>query len=629
MKRKWLTLLLSACALGSLSLGLASCDSANVGMGNSTQLEKDYSHCGNEFVYTEYVKNEQTNKVLALTYKSCPCENAKVVTLSAEEHTHVFDQEVVSEKYLEEESTSQTKALYLKSCVCGEEGTETFEFDGILYELNDEENAYTVVGYESTYGRAAIPTTYKGLPVTRIANGAFAGCGFILRASIPNSVTVVEENAFWGCHELRGVTVAESVTSIGKNAFYGKKLHTIEVHENNPAYQSIDGNLYTKDGKTLIQYAIGKEGTSFTVPEGVTAISDNAFLNADVLTTVTIPDSVTSIGKNAFRHCSLLTDIRLPSSLTAISAHAFDGCKQLRAIAIPDTVTAIDEFAFYCCSNLNTLSIPDNTTSIGKEAFYNCNSLTALTIGSNVTSIGKKAFFNCYKLVEVCNKSSLDIALYQDTHGYVSYYAMNVYTPNEGASKLTTDSNGYVIYTHNTDKYLISYVGTETELTLPTTVTKIYKNAFRAYTQLTSVVIPGNVTDVGEYAFANCSNLTTLTLNEGNALIDNYAFYYCTKLTNLTLPNSMVSLGNNAFYYCRNLESIDLGGLRKIGENCFYYCTALTEIFISSTVQYIGASSFYNCTKLTIYCEVDTKPTGWSIYWNNGENHVVWGYTAD
>ena len=77
----------------------------------------------------------------------------------------------------------------------------------------------------------------------------------------------------------------------------------------NKYYKDIDGNLYTKDGKTLIQYAIGKKDTSFIIPDGVTTIGDWAFGGCRSLTSITIPSSVTSIGNNAFLWCDSLNTV--------------------------------------------------------------------------------------------------------------------------------------------------------------------------------------------------------------------------------------------------------------------------------------------------------------------------------
>ncbi len=82
------------------------------------------------------------------------------------------------------------------------------------------------------------------------------------------------------------------------NACY--RLTNIIVSEKNTAYKSIDGNLYSKDGATLVRYAIGKRATSFTIPDGVTSIGSYAFESHENLRNIIIPDCVERIGYYAF-----------------------------------------------------------------------------------------------------------------------------------------------------------------------------------------------------------------------------------------------------------------------------------------------------------------------------------------
>ena len=141
--------------------------------------------------------------------------------------------------------------------------------------------------------------------VTSIGNKAFSNCKNLTSINIPSSVTRIGIEAFRYCDSLISINIPNSVTSIGDRVFSNcYNLTSIIVDVNNENYKSIDGNLYTKDGKTLIQYAIGKKDTSFIIPDGVTSIGDWAFYACRNLTSITIPNSVTSIGDWAFENCN-------------------------------------------------------------------------------------------------------------------------------------------------------------------------------------------------------------------------------------------------------------------------------------------------------------------------------------
>ena len=157
---------------------------------------------------------------------------------------------------------------------------------------------------------------------------------------------------------------------------YCDSLTSIIVDVSNEKYKSIDGNLYTKDGKTLIQYAIGKKDTSFIIPDGVTSIGNEAFYDCDSLTNITIPSSVTSIGDYAFYGCDSLTSITIPSSVTSIGWYAFYSCDSLTSITIPSSVTSIGNEAFVYCYNLTTVYYT------GTESEWN-----AISIGSSNSNL--------------------------------------------------------------------------------------------------------------------------------------------------------------------------------------------------------------------------------------------------
>ena len=96
--------------------------------------------------------------------------------------------------------------------------------------------------------------------------------------AIPDGVTSIGNEAFRFCDSLTSVTIPNSVTSIGGGPFAGcDKLTEIRVSAGNTHFKSVDGILFTADGKTLIQFPAGKSLTKYTIPESVTSIGDSAF----------------------------------------------------------------------------------------------------------------------------------------------------------------------------------------------------------------------------------------------------------------------------------------------------------------------------------------------------------------
>ena len=161
-----------------------------------------------------------------------------------------------------------------------------------LFILNSDETSYSFSYYGNRGERVCVPDTYKGLPVTEISDMAFFGVGELVSVRIPSTVIYIGAGVFTDCFS----------------------LESIEVSGENEAYTSIDGSLYTKDGKTLLQYAVAKTTESFTVPDTVIRIESLAFYGCTSLRYVTLGSSVESIGNGAFLNCTSLLAINYRGS---------------------------------------------------------------------------------------------------------------------------------------------------------------------------------------------------------------------------------------------------------------------------------------------------------------------------
>ena len=505
----------------------------------------------------------------------------------SEEHVHEWDGGTLTKNPACEEKGEMTY-----SCACGESYTEEvaalghayenrvctacgWEYfsAGLQYKLLADGSAYEVTKIgECTDLEVVIPRKYEGLPVTGIANYAFRNRGALTSVIIPASVTSIGESAFEGCESLTSVDIPASVVSMGQRVFSRCNLLTsITVSNDNPAYQSIHGNLYTKDGTTLIQYTIGKTETSFTIPDFVTNIDVGAFSNCGSLISVEIPNSVTRISSGAFSNCSLLTSVEIPDSVTSIERGAFSKCGSLISVAVPDSVTSIGAFAWAFCDALTSVEIGSSVTNIDASAFEKCTALTNITV-------------------------SEDNTMYQSIDG-------NLYT-----------KGGEFLKQYATGK-------TATSFTVPDTVTVISDYALYACVSLERVVIPDSVTKIGECAFADCESLVSVEIGESVRMIDGHAFRGCYSLINVKIPDSVERIGEYAFADCEALTSLEIGdSVTSIGDYAFETCESLTSVVIPESVESIGYRAFSNCDSLVSLTFSDTST------WYRTDSYTYWEY---
>lgn len=182
--------------------------------------------------------------------------------------------------------------------------------------------------------------------------------------TVPDSVTCIADTAFDMCAELTAVNLGAAVESMPFAPFYcSAKLTTVNVSEDNPNFKSVDGVVYSKDGKTIVAFPMGKSTESFDIPAGVTTVGATSFAGSK-LKKINIPDTVTTIEKNAFFSGHELVTLDIPESVAEIGEYAFMNCDKLRNIYIPKNVNKIGEGAFCLCEEAESITIENTDCEI-------------------------------------------------------------------------------------------------------------------------------------------------------------------------------------------------------------------------------------------------------------------------
>ncbi len=106
--------------------------------------------------------------------------------------------------------------------------------------------------------------------------------------------------------------------------------------------------VYEAKNGVLTKYYDDENRTTFTIPNTITAIGDNAFKDAVHLKTIKFQETskVTTIGKSAFSGCIELSSCSIPASVTTIKDKAFENCPKLKKITLRKKVTIIGKDAF-------------------------------------------------------------------------------------------------------------------------------------------------------------------------------------------------------------------------------------------------------------------------------------------
>ncbi len=409
--------------------------------------------------------------------------------------------------------------------------------------------------------------------VTSVSYEAFALCKNLNSVTIPSTVKTIGIRSFYGT-KISKITVPSKTKTIGQGAFGScKSLKTIVmpgdfklkleedtddklwyvasdqsavdtitfntklklanvsylsannlvVAKNDPSYQSIEGVIYTKDGKGIVR--VPQKRTELKIKEGCTEFNMQSVLY----------NSTDSEG-DEFNNCSKLKKIVIPSSVKSINKTKY---KTDRADA--------------CDMHVDTIEIAPKD--------FDANSLYALgsSLGKNIT-------------IESLMKLLPDQITYKDhmyitkDHGLLKYDGKdaNVEIPEE-----ITWIAPEAFYRNEILK----------NVKLPSKITTIEENTFYGCSELEAVVIPDQVTMIGKSAFDECTVLKSVTFGKSLKVIKDHAFA-SVNIRNFTIPSGIQKIETGAFAGINQIGTVTFEGSTKyVATDAFMNSTGIKLVY--------------------------------------------------
>lgn len=392
--------------------------------------------------------------------------------------------------------------------------------------------------------------------VSVIGRMAFSGCSSLTEASLPRTVTEIGDYAFAECSALAHAVIPEQLYSMGEGVF--ESCSALASFSGGSSRYSSNGVMLTDNSR----YAVYR------------------FAPASLVSTYTVPEGITALHSGAFRDCTALTSVYLPT-VSKIGDGAFYGCISLAEVSIP-SVKTVGRASFYGCA-LRNIAFPASLERLGDEAFAFCTSLVIADFAGNAPAASEGIFYGCDPAFSVVVAGSSEGFLDGDWLGYPLLRHGGMGGELDGirwgfdsvSGEFTLEAkSGTVLrdFESAADTPWYKYRKLIRELRIDG-ITAIGDNAFR-YSAIEELDLPESVTRIGEWTFSGCTDLTWIKTD--------------------------ADVGGKAFFACVNLESAELGS-SIIGTQAFSGCDSLKYVFTGSVAPTLGEYAFDGTNAVILY----------------------------
>lgn len=221
--------------------------------------------------------------------------------------------------------------------------------------------------------------------------------------------------------------------------------------------------------------------------------------------------------------------------------------------------------------DLYSIVLPDSVTIIRTNAFAYCVRLNKITLPKNLTTIEDNAFFGCFCLVEIYNRSSLNLldGGAEENGGIAAVSGANIYDDENGTTHIYIEKDYLlysIVYEGVTRQVMLRYLGNDTYIEIPET-------DFNA-----DVIVQPH-----GFVFSGNPNIIKIKLSN---FTQSYMCYSTPNLQTVCIPKNIIEFGSYAFEKCNNLDEVYFEGTEAEWQ----------ELIDEGIINTVGNESLLNAT---------------------------------
>jgi hypothetical protein len=213
----------------------------------------------------------------------------------------------------------------------------------------------------------------------------------------------------------------------------------------------------------------------------------------------------------------------------SLDQYCFDYCRSLSTVLFESgsKLLRLEHNAFCSCSSLSSICVPSSVRDLCRGCFSRCPSLSTVSFESEsrLSCLDTDAFADCPSLLSICLPPQLASLNWTGS-------AIRTFSVAAGNCHFTVEGPFLMNFTKT---LICRYVGADTEVTIPKTVTRL-----------------------GHHCFAGCETISSVLFEFESQLccIEESAFSDCPALLSICIPSSVKVLCRYCFYARRSLSAV-------------------------------------------------------------------------